>query len=103
MDNSEDLPLSSNHDQFVVDHYIIELHCDLRRRIFSGGVTLQVSRGSKWAGESVMVLDCSDIDVESVEMISSQSSPGGRRVQQSCLMEILYQEPSWSIHWTVGV
>ena len=103
MDNSEDLPLSSNHDQFVVDHYTIELHCDLRRRIFSGGLTLQVSRGSKWAGESVMVLDCSDIDVESVEMISCQSSPGGRRVQQSCLMGILYQEPDWSILWTVGV
>ena len=103
MDNSEDLPLSSNHDQFVVDHYTIELHCDLRRRIFSGGLTLQVSRGSQWAGESVMVLDCSDIDVESVEMISSESSPGGRSVGRSCLMGILYQEPSWSIHWTAGV
>ena len=70
MDNSEDLPLSANHDQFEVDHYSIELHCDMRRRVFSGGVTLQVSRGSKWAGQSVMVLDCSDIDVESVQMIS---------------------------------
>ena len=103
MDNSEDLPLSSNHDQFEVDHYSIELHCDLRRRIFSGGVTLQVSRGSKWAGESVLVLDCSDIDVESVEIISSDNSPGGGNFQESCLMGILYQEPSWSTPWTVGV
>ena len=77
MDNSEDLPLSSNHDQFEVDHYSLELHCDMRRRVFSGGLTLQVSRGSKWAGQSVLVLDCSDIDVESVQMISSDDSPGG--------------------------
>ena len=77
MDNSEDLPLSANHDQFEVAHYSLELHCDLRRRTFSGGITLQVSRGSKWSGESVMILDCSDIDVESVEILSSDNSPGG--------------------------
>ena len=98
MDNTEDLPLSSNHDQFEVAHYSIELHCDLRRRIFSGWITLQVRRGSKWDGESEMVLDCSDIDVESVEEISSENSQGGRSLQQSCLMGILYQEPSWSTH-----
>ena len=103
MDHSEDLPLSANHDQFEVDHYSIELHCDMRRRIFSGWITLQVTRGSKWDGESVMVLDCSDIDVESVEEISSDHSTGGRSILQSCLTGILSQEPSWSTHWTVGV
>ena len=77
MDNSEDLPLSSNNDQFEVDHYSLELHCDLRRRTFAGCLTLEVSRGSEWDGETVMVLDCSDIEVESVEMTSSQNSPGG--------------------------
>ena len=103
MDNSEDLPLSSNHEHFEVDHYIIELHCDMRRRIFSGGLTLQVSLGSQWAGETVLVLDCSDIDVETVEMISSDNSPGGRSFQQRCLMGILYQELSWGTQSTVGV
>ena len=76
MDNSEDLPLSANYSQFQVEHYSLDLHCSLRTRRFSGEVTLEVTRGPDWSGESVVILDCSDIDVKSVEMLSSSGGEG---------------------------
>ena len=96
MDSSEDLPLSSNHDQFEVDHYSFDLHCCLRRRIFTGEVTLQVSRGTKWNGESVIILDCSDIEVQSVESLDETPSEDvGSNVTERTKLE--YSVSSWSV------
>ena len=80
MDQSEDLPLSSNHDQFIVDDYSINLHCNTRRRIFYGDVTLTISPGPKWKGESEVILDCSDLEVKSVEILHKAESKGVRRI-----------------------
>ena len=90
MDSSEDLPLSSNYDQFEVDHYSLDLHCCLRRRIFTGEVTLQVSRGTNWNGESVIILDCSDIEVQSVESLDAAPS-------EDVGTKLEYSVSSWSI------
>ena len=92
MDSSEDLPLSSNYDQFEVDHYSLDLHCCLRRRIFTGEVTLQVSRGTKWNGDSVIILDCSDIEIQSVESLDAAPSED---VTERTKLE--YSVSSWSI------
>ena len=68
----EDLPLSANFKQFRIEHYNLDMTCNLEQHTFDSTVLLSVIPGPEWKGETDLVLDCSDIEVQDVRTKESK-------------------------------
>ena len=107
--HGQDLPLSANHDEFQVFHHLLDLKCDFYRSVVRGCLVAFIRKGDKWTDSTQLklVLDCSDIVIESVEEIVEINAidldPGNY-----CWMNSILMKPgrklSWSMDdWTVTV
>ena len=65
-DNNEDLPLSANFKQLSVEHYSLKMFCDLEKNTLESSVLLSIRSGPMWRGETQLVLDCSDLEIQDV-------------------------------------
>lgn len=69
-DENQDLPLLSLKSDFIVEHYIMNLNCQLDNKCFSG----QVYAFVKQCGPgSTLILDIKDLVVEKVEELEADS------------------------------
>ena len=75
---SQDLPLAANYHQFEAFHHILDLRCHFRRKVFEGSLVFFLKAGSDWTEltQFRVVLDCSDIDVTSVEELNDIDTNG---------------------------
>ena len=69
----EDLPLSANFKQFRIEHYSLDMTCNFEQHTFDSTVLLSINSGPEWKGETDLVLNCSDIEVQDVRTQQSES------------------------------
>lgn len=65
-DQDEDLPLSANFKQIRIEHYNLEMTCNFDQHTFDSTLVLSITSGPEWNGETDLVLDCSDIEVQDI-------------------------------------
>ena len=68
-----DLPLSANFKQFRIEHYNLDMTCNFEQHTFDSTVLLSITSGPEWKGETDLVLDCSDIEVQDVRTRDSEN------------------------------
>ena len=70
-DTSDDLPLMANVDEVLVTHYVLNLNVNFDAKVMSGDITLFLKPTTQLVVERQfqLCLDCSLVDIESVEEI----------------------------------
>ena len=70
-DTSDDLPLMANVDEVLVTHYVLNLSVNFNDKIMSGDITLFLKPATELVTQRQfqLCLDCSLVDIESVEEI----------------------------------
>ena len=115
-EESKDLPLLSVESGFHVAHYVIQLHCDMENRHFSGSLYAFAIRSQQVKNKidnHILILDLKDIVIESVKVISATeqeirhflSSTEDRKSLASCEQwikketkkELQYKVQEWSV------
>ena len=70
-DTSDDLPLMANVDEVLVTHYVLNLSVNFNEKVMSGDITLFLKPATELVVQRQfqLCLDCSLVDIESVEEI----------------------------------
>lgn len=70
-DTSNDLPLMANVDEVLVTHYVLNLSVNFNEKVMSGDITLFLKPATELVVQRQfqLCLDCSLVDIESVEEI----------------------------------
>ena len=70
-DTSDDLPLMANVDEVLVTHYVLNLNVNFNEKVMSGDITLFLKPATELdlQRQFQLCLDCSLVDIESVEEI----------------------------------
>ena len=90
-DTSDDLPLMANVDEVLVTHYVLNLGVSFEEKVMSGDITLFLKPASEIVAQRQfqLCLDCSLVDIESVEEINlkddfSVTQYGGKSDDKRC-------------------
>ena len=96
-DHNEDLPLSANYKQFHIKHYNLDMSCDFEEHTFFSTVTLSITAGPEWRGETDLVLDCSDIEVQDVRAVAKEDACENGRREAELETRLDFSQSVWAL------